>query len=251
MFQSVKPQRLSDEIVVQIREALFAGRLRPGDKLPTERGMAQRFQTSRTSVREALRRLEQEGLIHIKKGINGGVFISDIDHQPAARSIRTLLELRKVSIQDITEVRLIFEPMAARLAAEHATEDDIFELEEVVRKMGDAVASEELPRSYDLRFHQIIARASGNPVLQLLAETMLEVAAKAINELNPSVETIHHVVECHNRILGAVRSRDGEFAEKIMRDHIVDVQSRLAKHAQTRQRRPARRVKAAAEAETF
>ena len=231
MFRSIKAQRLSDEIVLQIREALFSGQLRPGDKLPTERGMAERFETSRTSVREALRQLEQEGLIHVKKGINGGVFIADLDHRPVAKSLQTLLRLRKVSIHDIAEVRLTFEPQAARLAAERASPEDIRELEEVVRSMGEAIASKELPRSYDLKFHQIIARAAGNPVLQMLAEAMIEVASKAITELNPSVETLRHVLRCHRQVLEAVRRGDGALAEKAMRAHIVDVQTRLARHA--------------------
>lgn len=243
MFRSVKVQRLSDEIVLQIRDALLSGKLQPGDKLPTERGMAESFETSRTSVREALRRLEQEGLIHIKKGINGGVFIAELDHRPVANSLHTLLQLRKVSIQNIAEVRLIFEPQAARLAAERASPEDLWELEEVVARMSEAVTSKELPRSYDLKFHQIIARAAGNPVLQMLAEAMLEVASKAITELNPSVDTLRHVLRCHRQVLEAVRREDGELAEKAMRAHIVDVQTRLARQARNRPRaEPARRA---------
>src|SRR5713226_9898171 len=98
MFDSIKTRRLSDEIVRQIKEAMFTGKLRAGDKLPTERELAERFETSRASVREALRSLEHEGLIRIKKGAVGGIFIADVDHRPVAKSFQTLLRLRKVSI---------------------------------------------------------------------------------------------------------------------------------------------------------
>ncbi len=231
MFDSIKTRRLSDEIVRQIKEALFAGKLRPGDKLPTERELAERFQTSRASVREALRTLEPEGLIRIKKGVEGGIFVADVDHRPAAKSFQTLLQLRKVSIHQIAEVRLIFEPQAARLAAERATPDDLRELEEEIRKMSDAVKDRELPRIYDLKFHLLIARAAWNPVLLALAESMLEVASKAISELHPSRDTLRHVLERHRKVLAAVRRRDPGAAFRAMREHIVDVRARLAKQA--------------------
>lgn len=231
MFDSIKSRRLSDEIVRQIKEALFAGKLQAGDKLPTERELAERFATSRASVREALRTLEPEGLIRVKKGAEGGIFIADIDHRPAAKSFQTLLQLRKVSISEIAEVRLIFEPQAARLAAERAKPADLRELEEEIRKMEAAVESKALPRFYDLKFHLLIARAARNPILELLAESMLGVAARTITEINPSRDTLRHVLKRHRGILEAVRMRDPDAAGKAMLDHIVDVQTRLSRQA--------------------
>ena len=231
MFDSIKTRRLSDEIVRQIKEAMFAGKLQAGDKLPTERELAERFETSRASVREALRTLEPEGLIRVKKGVVGGIFIADVDHRPAAKSFQTLFQLRKVSIHQIAEVRLIFEPMAARLAAERAGPDDLRELEQEIEKMSAAVTEKELPRFYDLKFHLLIARAARNPILELLAESMLGVASKAITEIHPSRDTLRHVLSRHRRVLEAVRGRDPNAAFQAMLDHIVDVQTRLAKQA--------------------
>ena len=231
IFDSIKTRRLSDEIVRQIKDALFAGKLRPGDKLPTERELAERFQTSRASVREALRTLEPEGLIRTKKGVEGGIFIADVDHRPAAKSFQTLLQLRKISIHQIAEVRLIFEPQAARLAAERATPDDLRELEQEIRKMSGAVMDKELPRIYDLKFHLLIARAAGNPVLLALAESMLEVASKAISELHPSRDTLRHVLMRHRKVFEAICKRDPDSAFDAMLGHIVDVQARLARQA--------------------
>lgn len=231
MFDSIKSRRLSDEIVRQIKDALFTGKLRAGDKLPTERELAERFATSRASVREALRTLEPEGLIRVKKGAEGGIFIADIDHRPAAKSFQTLLQLHKVSIFEIAEVRLIFEPQAARLAAERAKPADLRELEEEIRKMDAALEGKTLPRFYDLRFHMLIARAARNPILELLAESMLGVAARTITDIHPSRDTLRHVLKRHRRILEAVRNRDSEAACRAMSEHIVDVQARLAKQS--------------------
>lgn len=237
MFDSIKTRRLSDEIVRQIKEAMFAGKLRAGDKLPTERELAERFETSRASVREALRTLEPEGLIRVKKGVVGGIFIADVDHRPAAKSFQTLLQLRKLSIHHIAEVRLIFEPQAARLAAERAKPDDLRELEEEIRKMSAAVRDKELPRFYDLKFHLLIARATRNPILEVLAESMLGVASKTISEIHPSRDTLRHVLTRHRRVLDAVRRRDPDSAFQAMFEHIVDVQMRLAEQAGKKQRR--------------
>ena len=236
MFESVKAQRVSDEIVRQIKDALFLGKLRTGDKLPTERELSAQFDTSRTSVREALRSLEQQSVVRVRKGASGGIFIIDVDHRPVTKSFQTLLELRKISINNIAEVRLIFEPEAARLAAERASPNDIRELEEVVELMGEAIRTKELPRLYDLKFHKLIARATGNPILEMLAESMLEVASKAITELNPSIDTLTHVLSCHRKVVEAVRKRDGALAFRAMQDHIVDVQGRLAKQARNNRR---------------
>ena len=132
---SIRTPRVSDGIVSQIHDALFAGKLQPGDRLPAERDLAAGFSASRASVREALRRLEQEGVVAIKKGVSGGIFIADIDHRQVAQSLETLLQLKKVSIHQIAEVRLIVEPETARLAAQRATPEDVLELEDTIERM--------------------------------------------------------------------------------------------------------------------
>jgi len=233
IFSAVRAPRVSDEIVRQIRDALFAGKLRAGDRLPAERELAADFASSRTSVREALRRLEQQGVIQVKKGASGGTFVVDMDHRPVAQSLETLLQLKKISIHQIAEVRLIFEPETARLAAQRASWQDLRDLEDTIRKMSAALEDGKAPTSYDLRFHMLLARAAGNPILQMVAESMLAVASKAITELNPAPETVRQVLACHRAILEAVREGDGEHAYQAMREHVMDVQARLARQAST------------------
>ena len=230
MFEPVKMQRISDEILRQIKEALLGGTFQVGDRLPTERALAEQFAASRTSVREALRGLEQEGVIYIKKGALGGVFVADVDHRLVSRPFQTLLQLRKVSIDNIAEARLIFEPEAARMAAKRATAEDLRELEEVIEKMSRVVEEGKPQSSYDLKFHKLVARAAGNPILEMLAEAMLEVASKVITDLHPSLDVLKNVVKRHRQVFEAIKKRDGELAFALMSEHIVDVQKRLSKH---------------------
>jgi GntR family transcriptional repressor for pyruvate dehydrogenase complex len=179
-------------------------------------------------VREALRGLEQEGVIFIKKGVGGGVFVADVDHRLVSRPFQTLLQLRKVTIDHIAEVRLIFEPEAARLAALRATPEDLRELEEVIEKMTLVVKAGEPPSSYDLVFHKLIARAAANPILEVLADSMLVVASQVITELHPTIDVLRHVLKCHRAVFEAIKKRDGDLAFSVMSKHIVDVQKRLA-----------------------
>jgi DNA-binding FadR family transcriptional regulator len=228
MFEPVKSQRISDEILRQIRAAVLGGKFQVGERLPNERALAEQFASSRSSVREALRGLEQEGFIYIKKGNNGGVFVAAMDHRLVSRPFQTLLQLRKVSIDHIAEVRLTFEPEAARLAALRATPEDLRDLEEVIEKMTRVVEAGETPSSYDLVFHKLVARAAANPILEVLAESMLEVASQVITELHPTIDVLRHVLKCHRDVFEAIKKRDGDLAFSAMSEHIVDVQKRLA-----------------------
>ena len=234
MFRPIKTQRVSDEIFRQIHEVLLSGTVSAGERLPTERELAEQFATSRASVREALRGLEQRGVIYTKKGVNGGVFVADMDHRLMARPLSDLLQIKKISIHHIAEVRRIFEPHAAGLAAERATPDHLQEIEEAIDEMAAAVNSGNTPTFYDLKFHKLIARAAQNPILQMLADSMLDVASQIITNLHPSMDVLEHVLECHTRIYKAVRDRKPQLAFDTMSEHILDVQRRLSKVPKTR-----------------
>src|SRR2546428_13617672 len=95
MFEPVKNQRISVEILHQIRDAVMSGKFQVGDRLPNERALAEQFAASRTSVREALRGLEQAGGIYIKKGVNGGVFVAGPDHRLGRRPLQTPRTMRR------------------------------------------------------------------------------------------------------------------------------------------------------------
>lgn len=233
MFRPIKTQRVSDEIFRQIHEVLLSGEVTAGQRLPTERQLAEQFATSRASVREALRGLEQRGVIYTKKGVNGGVFVADMDHQLVARPFSDLLQLKKISIHHIAEVRRIFEPHAAWLAAERATPEHLQEIAESIEEMAAAVHSSKPPVFHDLKFHKLIARAAQNPILQMLADSMLDVASQIITNLHPSLDVLEHVLERHSRIYQAVRDRNPQLAFDTMSEHIVDVQRRLSTPAKT------------------
>src|SRR5262252_4172852 len=121
MLASVRTRgRVSDAIVRRITDQISKGRLVAGHKLPAERDMARQFKTSRVSVREAYRSLEEVGLLRIRRGADGGAFIAAVDHSPVQRSLALVLGLKNTSHRQLTDARLLIEPPIARMAAERA-----------------------------------------------------------------------------------------------------------------------------------
>src|SRR5438552_4613060 len=124
---ALRRERVSESVANQIREAIFSGKLEPGLKLLPEREMAEQFETSRVALREALRSLEQEGMIEIKRGSGGGAFVADFDNALRALtdSLNTVVKLGQAKSGHLTEVRSMLEPVMARMAAARATGDDV------------------------------------------------------------------------------------------------------------------------------
>src|SRR5258708_900182 len=127
-------RRVHESVADQIRQAIFGGLLAPGHKLPPEREMAERFQTSRVALREALRDLEKEGMITIKQGFGGGAFVSDFDNALRAllHSLSTVVKLGRAKSTHLSEVRAILEPEISSLATLRATSADLGAIEAVV-----------------------------------------------------------------------------------------------------------------------
>src|SRR5207245_10555911 len=112
--------RASEEIVSQIERAIFDGELQTGDRLESERELAERFGVSRITVRDALRVLEARGLVHVKVGASGGAFVSDTNVDQVAESISTMIQLRRMTLSGVAEARTVVETATSELAAERA-----------------------------------------------------------------------------------------------------------------------------------
>ncbi len=227
--------RVSEAIARRIQTAISKGKLVPGEKLPAERDLAHRLKVSRVSVREAYRTLADLGVLVVKRGAEGGAFISDIDHQPVTRSLSLMLRLGRTSLEELTEARVLLEPPIARLAALRAGAEDIAELEELVKKQEQALKGNGNPRRYDLQFHRLVAQCAKNLPLIIVMNSVADLELEAISTIDISPEVKKHVLTFHKRIVDAIRRRDGDAAYQIMLRHVLDVQSRLRK-AMVRQR---------------
>ncbi len=229
-------------IAAHIQQSITAGELSPGERLPAERELAQRFKTSRLSVREAYRSLQEMGLITIRRGAGGGAFITLIDHQPVSRSLTLMLHLGRTTHEELTEARLLLEPPIARLAARRASPEDIEELERLVGQQEAALESRQGPRRLALEFHRLVARCARNLPLEITMNGLADVTREAISHIDLSEGAVHeHVVAFHQKIVNAIRRHDEEVAYDLMERHVSDVQGRLGKNLlrQIRDRRAA------------
>jgi len=221
--------RIHEAVADQIRQAIFSGLLTPGHKLLPEREMAERFQTSRLALREALRALEKEGMIIIKRGSGGGAFVADFDNALRALldSLNTVVKLGQAKSAHLTEVRAILEPEITRLATIRATPANINAIEDVVLAQEKELQSGELSRKLDMEFHRRVAEAANNPVLNIVVNAVNESIRDAIFRSKRSMEMRTRVVGYHRDILEALKSGDAARAKAVMTEHVVDVQCHI------------------------
>jgi GntR family transcriptional regulator, transcriptional repressor for pyruvate dehydrogenase complex len=226
---SLKRGRVSDSVADQIRQAIFSGRLEPGHKLPPEREMAEQFETSRVALREALRSLEQEGMIEIKRGFGGGAFVSDFDNalQALTDSLNTVVKLGQAKSGHLTEVRSMLEPVMARIAAARASAEDLEAIEAVVEAQEEELQRGTLSRKYDMEFHRLVASACHNPVLTIVVTAINDSIRDAIYHSKLTAGMRTQVVGYHRQLFEAIRSRDHELAGRIMEEHVKAVQTHV------------------------
>lgn len=169
-FSKLKPRKSYEHVVDQIQTAICDGELKQGDKLPSEMKLSAMFDTSRGTVREALRVLEQKGLVGIRTGVKGGATVKAANTDAMTDSIGLLIRHRQVSLGHLAEFRELLEGHAARQAAEMAGPGDIRALEAIladIRGIIDAGPDtwDEF-HDQDARFHKALAGICGNPLLQ-------------------------------------------------------------------------------------
>ena len=227
LFQSLQTARVSDEIAHQIRQVIFSGKLKPGDKMPTERELVEQFHSSRASVREAVRSLEHLGLIKIKRGAGGGTYVSESNHRPVAESFRVRMQLNKGTVDHLTEARILLEPAVCRLAAKHADAQDLDRLKKYVEEQEALVREGREVASYDLKFHRLLFQAAHNPILELTTVAVIDLLTSALEQAHVRGNLTPHVVNFHRAIYNALSKRDGDRAARLMNDHVADIQKRL------------------------
>jgi GntR family transcriptional repressor for pyruvate dehydrogenase complex len=222
-------RRVFEAVADSIRQGIFAGTLLPGHKLPPEREMASRYRTSRVALREALRALENEGMIVIKRGYGGGAFVSDFDNALKALrdSLNTVVKLGRAKSVHLTEVRRMLEPQIAQVATFRATPSDLQQIENVVLAQEEELRTGALSRRYDMEFHRLVVKATHNPVLAIVVNAINDSLRDSIFRSKLSQEMRARVVSSHRSIFEALRNHDAVQAQKAMGDHVLAVQGHL------------------------
>ncbi len=228
MFKAVSLNRVSQAIVEQVKLLMRQGRLKPGDRLPSERELCERFGVSRVTVREALRVLEAGGLVDIRVGARGGAFVTSPTSQQVGAGLADLLNLSPLTARDVTEARQVFELGIVPMVVERATDEDIADLREMLRIHREALDGGEYEMAMSAEFHVRIAASTHNPAIEMLVQSFhgpLLMSLLTAKELAPLMG--QRGAEEHTAIVDAIAARDVERATSIMSEHLQRTADRL------------------------
>jgi GntR family transcriptional regulator, transcriptional repressor for pyruvate dehydrogenase complex len=225
-FQAVDQRRTFEQILLQVEEAIIDGRLKPGDRLPAERDLAQTFGVSRASVREALRVLEMFGVIMARRGTgpDAGSIVADSAQSGLQSALRLHVGLLRIPTKDMVEVRAVLEQLAAQKAAELVDAGQTQRLHGIVDGMRAATSISEF-NELDTEFHVELARVSGNALLPVLMEALRGTVRRAMLEgferLADWRSERDHLVGEHARMVEYVEAGDPVAAGAAVQNHVM------------------------------
>jgi GntR family transcriptional repressor for pyruvate dehydrogenase complex len=209
--------RLHEEIMEQLKDKIIRGDLHPGSRLPPERDLAGQLKVNRTTVREALHKLESMGLVEIKHG--NGIFVRDFLESGSLELARQLLFLDgRVNIQilgNLLDLRRLLVPEISYCAALHRSEKDLEELERIVGNEGMPIAEK------DWRVHNLIARASGNVLFVILLNSFTGLTRDSSQAYFEIKKNRQRSIKFHREIYEAIKQRDASQAKQIMYDVLL------------------------------
>jgi GntR family transcriptional repressor for pyruvate dehydrogenase complex len=220
-YAPVHSRRLYEKIVEQIQSQIVGGKLRPGDRLPAERDLAEKFHVNRTAVREAVKTLREKGLVDGHPG--RGTFVTDGTASAMRGSLGLMMKIGGANgASDLAEVREIFEPEIAALAAKNATREQIAQMREAVAAMDEKLNDAEGFVEADLNFHLALARATQNALIPSLINPIVDMLREERKGTFRRGGALHGQ-QHHKRILEAISQRDPEAARTAMRAHLKQV----------------------------
>jgi GntR family transcriptional repressor for pyruvate dehydrogenase complex len=223
-YAPIQSNKVFEQVAVQIEQRILKGELRSGDRLPTEREMAEQFHVSRTAVREAMKILAQKGLVDMRPG--RGTIVIDGAQEAMQHSIGLVMKLKLGEVggsDNLVEVRAILETEIAALAAARASDEEISAMREAIMAMDESLDDADAFIEADNSFHEALARATQNTLILILVNSIvnpLSEQRKQIFEVEggPQRGQIHH-----RRILDSIIRRDPEAARAAMRSHLQQV----------------------------
>jgi GntR family transcriptional repressor for pyruvate dehydrogenase complex len=218
LYRKLGRDRLYETIVSEIEQLIVAGQLRPGDVLPPERELGERFGVSRTAVREAIKVLTEKQLLVVQPG--RGATVAHPSLSVVTDSLMLLLKLEKASAAQLTEVRMGLEPEMAALAAMRATEQQAGELEAIAKQEMAVAGEPEQAIPLDIAFHTAVCEAAQNAVAKAMLLSIQDLMRKSMTETYGDEKTVDFAIHSHLRIAHAIAEHDPQGAAAEMRRHL-------------------------------
>lgn len=219
----IKPivkQKLSEIVANRLKEAIHFGELNPGDKLPSEHDLKERFEVSRIVVREALRKLEGTGLIIMKRGL--GAYVANAGSEAISDALTSALMIKNAKMGEIIEARAILEPVITREAAINTTPILIDKLKKNIEETESLIKNGLPAKQMNVEFHDIIADASGNRVIKLSLMAILQATLNIDISNMRQKDRDYSALNWHRKIYIAFEERNPSLAADLMKEHLLD-----------------------------
>jgi GntR family transcriptional repressor for pyruvate dehydrogenase complex len=223
-FGTFTRDALPDQIAARVVGLITERRLKPGDRLPPERELAQAMGVSRSSLREALRALSLLGVTEMRHG--DGTYLTALDPEALMRPFGLVLALSDGALKELFEARRLLEPGLAALAAERADEQTLDALRRCVQDSATAVGDDDAFMRADLELHGLIARAAANSILSRVIESIGGMGVASRRRTNSLAGVQEQTVEDHRAIVAALEARDPPGAAEAMLRHLENVERR-------------------------
>ncbi|MGQ9858945.1 MAG: FadR/GntR family transcriptional regulator [Thermodesulfobacteriota bacterium] len=223
----IKRTTAADEVFKSLHGLIISGQLRPGDKLPSQRELAESLEVSRSTLREAIHKLMALGYLEPRQGV--GTRVSRADPLRYMSSLPDHFLLDGVSAAEFLEARLIIESAVAKLAVKRASARQRAFLKEILERQARAAREGQVDEfsRLDTEFHLSLARLSGNRVLVRMEETILDLLRQFIRRVSDLPGAIEDALVFHSKILEALEAQDPEEAQRRMASHLADVAQRI------------------------
>jgi GntR family transcriptional repressor for pyruvate dehydrogenase complex len=217
---NIVKKRLSDQVARELLAMISNNLYKIGDKLPVENQLAQMFQVSRVTIREAVRKLSIMGILDVRQG--DGTFVKGLNPESFMKPLLPMLTLDKKNLQDIFEVRMLIECKAAELAAQNAGEEHLKILKELLDRMDTCAINGDLDHynDYDARFHYEIANSSSNQVLRTIQGLLSDMVKDSIHASTSPPNALINSFIYHKKIYEALVNHDSQQAAEMMKIHI-------------------------------
>jgi DNA-binding FadR family transcriptional regulator len=224
LFAPVRARRAVEDAVEQIADRIRSGELGIGDGLPSERALSARMEISRKTLREAVKLLAEVGVIEVRPGATGGMFVASEFIPP---ELRQSSEMRFAEISYVLEARRLYEPQVAQLAGVFAEPEDFAVMERTIELQRKHSGDRTRVLSLDMRFHLALARSSRNPVMVEIMRALLAKIEIAFDMTMRSQPDLEESIGIHVETLEALRSRAPERIAVVMDRHMRYLEDRF------------------------
>ncbi len=218
---AIKQEAASDLVVSQLLAMVKAGTLKPGDRLPCERDMAEMFKVSRPTVREGVRALAVLGVLKVRHG--SGIFVSGLEAKEILGPLSFFLTLHDVQVEQLYDARRLIEGEIASLAARNATPGDIVELRQLIAEQEQRIGDPHAYRESDGSFHRKLAQIASNPFLARAAESLGVLGLEFRKTASETPAVLESSIRDHDVIVDCIAAEDTDGARIGMQAHMMNV----------------------------